>query len=142
MKIVLKNLEDTKLYATQLVKGLKGGEFFILTGELGTGKTTLVKLVARALGVKKNVVSPTFTLMQSYATKHPKIKILHHLDLYRLKQEEELAELGLEEIINQPQTIIFVEWGERFFDFFKKFKPRQLVLTMGAKKQERVIEIF
>lgn len=85
----------------------------ILRGEVGAGKTTLTKGIATALGAatEEDVTSPTFTLVHEYAG--PKVR-LYHLDLYRLETEKELATLGIEEIINEPDALVLVEWGERF----------------------------
>jgi tRNA threonylcarbamoyladenosine biosynthesis protein TsaE len=85
----------------------------VLRGEVGAGKTTLVKGVAAALGAapEEDVTSPTFTLVHEYAG--PKVRV-YHLDLYRLETEKELATLGLEEMAAEPDALVLVEWGERF----------------------------
>jgi len=85
----------------------------VLRGDLGAGKTTLVKGIAAALGAAEpeEVTSPTFTLVHEY--QGPKVKIFH-LDLYRLETERELATLGLEEMIADPAALVLVEWGEKF----------------------------
>lgn len=90
----------------------------VLRGEVGAGKTTLVKGIAEALGAasEEDVTSPTFTLVHEYAGTGPggRPVRLYHLDLYRLETEEELAALGLEEMADQPDALVLVEWGERF----------------------------
>ncbi|MBS1816242.1 MAG: tRNA (adenosine(37)-N6)-threonylcarbamoyltransferase complex ATPase subunit type 1 TsaE [Acidobacteria bacterium] len=85
----------------------------ILSGELGAGKTTLVKGIAEAMVAAKSedVTSPTFTLVHEY--RGPKLR-LYHLDLYRLETEQELLTLGLEEMESQPDALVLVEWGEKF----------------------------
>jgi tRNA threonylcarbamoyladenosine biosynthesis protein TsaE len=85
----------------------------ILRGDLGAGKTTLVKGIAAALGAAKpdDVTSPTFTLVQEYQGR--KVR-LYHLDLYRLETERELLTLGIDEMISQPDALVLVEWGEKF----------------------------
>jgi tRNA threonylcarbamoyladenosine biosynthesis protein TsaE len=85
----------------------------VLRGEVGAGKTTLVKGIAAALGAagEEDVTSPTFTLVHEYVG--PKVK-LYHLDLYRLETEKELATLGIEEMEAEPDALVLVEWGERF----------------------------
>jgi tRNA threonylcarbamoyladenosine biosynthesis protein TsaE len=85
----------------------------VLRGEVGAGKTTLVKGIAAALGAagEEDVTSPTFTLVHEYAG--PKVR-LYHLDLYRLETERELESLGVEEMAAQPDALVLVEWGERF----------------------------
>jgi len=85
----------------------------ILRGDLGAGKTTLVKGIAATLGAAdpEEVTSPTFTLVHEY--QGTKLR-LYHLDLYRLETERELATLGLEEMIEVPDALVLVEWGEKF----------------------------
>ena len=85
----------------------------VLRGEVGAGKTTLVKGIAEALGAaeEEDVTSPTFTLVHEYQGR--KVK-LYHLDLYRLETERELAALGIDEMASQPDALVLVEWGERF----------------------------
>ncbi|MGI4759035.1 MAG: tRNA (adenosine(37)-N6)-threonylcarbamoyltransferase complex ATPase subunit type 1 TsaE [Janthinobacterium lividum] len=84
----------------------------ILRGDLGAGKTTLVKGIAQSLGADPDeVTSPTFTLVHEYQGKKRK---LYHLDLYRLEREAELLALGLEEMEADPDAFVLVEWGEKF----------------------------
>jgi len=84
----------------------------ILRGEMGAGKTTLVKGWVAALGgTDAEVTSPTFGLVHEYAGKRGKI---YHLDLYRLETERELATLGLEEMIADQDALVLVEWVGRF----------------------------
>lgn len=93
--------------------GSTSGRLVILRGEVGAGKTMLVKGIAAALGaaVEEDVTSPTFTLVHEY--KNERVH-LFHLDLYRLETEEQIAVLGLEEMIAEPNALVLVEWGERF----------------------------
>jgi tRNA threonylcarbamoyladenosine biosynthesis protein TsaE len=85
----------------------------ILRGEVGAGKTTLVKGIAAALGAaaEEDVTSPTFTLVHEYENERVH---LFHLDLYRLETEEQIAVLGLDEMLAEPNALVLVEWGERF----------------------------
>ncbi len=84
----------------------------ILRGEMGAGKTTLVKGIAQAIGASVDeVTSPTFTLVHEYQGRKMK---LYHLDLYRLETEQELATLGIEEMEAEPDALVLVEWGEKF----------------------------
>ena len=92
---------------------LPAPKVIVLRGDLGAGKTTLVKGVAAALGAAEaeDVTSPTFTLVHEYVGR--KVR-LYHLDLYRLETERELLTLGLEEMAEQPDALVLVEWGEKF----------------------------
>lgn len=92
---------------------LPAPKMIVLRGDLGAGKTTLVKGIAAALGAAEaeDVTSPTFTLVHEYVG--PKVK-LYHLDLYRLETERELLTLGLEEMAEESDALVLVEWGEKF----------------------------
>jgi tRNA threonylcarbamoyladenosine biosynthesis protein TsaE len=92
---------------------LPAPKLIVFRGELGAGKTTLVKGIAQALGAAdpEDVTSPTFTLVHEYRGRTVR---LYHLDLYRLETERELLTLGLEEMIAEPDALVLVEWGEKF----------------------------
>lgn len=109
--IALPSRRATTRFGKQLAASLEPGDLVVLEGELGAGKTFLVRSMARALGVPTEtpVTSPTFTLVNEYATPVP----LLHSDLYRLGDPGELVELGLSERIGRD-AIVLVEWGERF----------------------------
>ena len=97
-------------------------QLLILRGDLGTGKTTLVKGIVQALDAAEpdEVTSPTFTLMHEYdGTLNDAPVKLFHLDLYRLESERQLESLGLDDILT-PDAIVLVEWGEKFKSIRKK----------------------
>jgi tRNA threonylcarbamoyladenosine biosynthesis protein TsaE len=96
-----------------LGRSLSPGDLLVLEGDLGAGKTFLVRAIARALGVPASVAvtSPTFTLVNEYAARVP----LVHADLYRLGDADELVELGLLDRIGRDAAVI-IEWGDRFAD--------------------------
>lgn len=108
-----RSVEGTLALGEKMAEILQPPKLAILRGEVGAGKTTLVKGIARALGsaYEEDVTSPTFTLVHEY--NGPKVH-LFHLDLYRLETEEQIAVLGLEEMIAEPNALVLVEWGERF----------------------------
>jgi tRNA threonylcarbamoyladenosine biosynthesis protein TsaE len=106
----------------------------ILSGDLGAGKTTLVKGIARSIGATEDeVTSPTFTLVHEY--KGSKLK-LYHLDLYRLEKDEELLSLGLEEMESDPDALVLVEWGEKFPSVVQHARG-QVVIQLGDEPDER-----
>lgn len=102
------SVSQTKKYATSLALLLSPGCTLILTGDLGAGKTTFTKALARALGVKSVVTSPSFTLLKEYEGKLD----LFHLDLYRIRTIEEIQDLALEDIYTAG-GITVIEWGDK-----------------------------
>lgn len=86
-----------------------------LEGDLGAGKTSLVQQIAEALGVVRDVPSPTFVIMRSYEAKHPRFKRLVHIDAYRIEDERELLPLRLEEVFADAEALVCVEWPKRLF---------------------------
>ena len=131
-----------KIFAEELLNGRPGkGAFIIaLKGNLGAGKTTFVQGLMRGLGVKRKIVSPTFTLLRSYPIKTDPFSTIHHFDCYRMTDEQELNDLGFKEMIKDPRSIILIEWPERV----AKAIPRQKVtifLDYGKTLNERTVEV-
>jgi len=83
--------ESTEKIAEEIGRSLKGGEVLVLSGELGAGKTTFTKGIARGLDIKDTITSPTFTIMNSYSGRLP----LFHYDMYRIENADEIYELGI-----------------------------------------------
>lgn len=108
MEFLCKNEKETYALASKVAKVLHGGDILILKGDLGAGKTTFTKGIAKALKIKENVTSPTFTLMNSYTS--GKIK-LFHFDMYRIVDESEAEEIGLNDYFFSDGVSV-VEWPE------------------------------
>ena len=107
-KYISKSVIDTENLAKSIADKCKGGEIILLNGDLGAGKTTFTKGFAKSLGINDNITSPTFTLMKQYNTG---IIPLFHFDLYRITDEDEIAELGFEEYF-EMQGICVIEWNK------------------------------
>ena len=99
----------TQALAAELAAVLPKPSLVLLTGPLGAGKTTFVQGMARGLGLKESITSPSFLLMKEHQGLHP----LRHLDLFRLKRQEEVLALGLTEDLPQDAVVV-VEWADRF----------------------------
>lgn len=93
----------------QILLTCKAMRIFAFFGEMGSGKTTLIRHICQALGVMESVTSPTFALVNSY---HSPTGPVHHFDLYRLRREEEAYDIGLEEYLDSGQYCL-IEWPER-----------------------------
>ena len=83
-----------------------------LVGDLGAGKTTLVKELAKILGIKETVVSPTFVVAKFYQAHKVGFENLVHIDAYRIENDSELDPLGWDEILEKPKTLVVIEWPE------------------------------
>jgi tRNA threonylcarbamoyladenosine biosynthesis protein TsaE len=108
--------EETIACGREIAKLLAPPVFLILRGDLGAGKTTLVKGIAEALDAADadEVTSPTFTLIHEYEGMRGDRPVrLYHLDLYRIESERELDALGLDDLVG-PDSVVLVEWGEKF----------------------------
>ena len=109
---------------------LRPGLPLLLYGEMGAGKTTLSKYVIKALGCEEEVTSPTFTIMQSYATQAGP---LWHVDLYRL-EEQPLDELGLDELCRD--TMMIIEWPQRLGSkLFSQYIKAELLIQNNQNRK-------
>lgn len=114
-KIITNSFEETQKFAEEFAKTLKGGEILCLYGDLGYGKTTFIQGLARGLGVSGRIISPTFIIMRTYRIKNQELRIknIFHIDLYRMNNEQEISDLGLFDILGNPENIVAIEWPEK-----------------------------
>jgi tRNA threonylcarbamoyladenosine biosynthesis protein TsaE len=109
--------DETIALGVELAQLLTPPKLILLRGDLGAGKTTLVKGIAAALGAAEPdaVTSPTFTLVHEYAGS---VRVLH-LDVYRLETERQLSTLGIEEML-EGENLVLIEWGEKFASLIER----------------------
>jgi len=132
--------QETFVLGQKIATKCVGGEFIALVGELGSGKTKLIQGLAKGLGIKKRVNSPTFNVLKLYNTDNKQgIRYLCHVDAYRLHSGKELINLGIQEFINDSQTITVVEWAE----IVKKIWPLKtnLIKIKFISESERKIKL-
>ncbi|MEW6610071.1 MAG: tRNA (adenosine(37)-N6)-threonylcarbamoyltransferase complex ATPase subunit type 1 TsaE [Patescibacteria group bacterium] len=110
-----RSVTETMRLAHQFALRLRGGDIVALIGPLGAGKTTFVQGLARALGIKKLITSPTFILLKSYRLNKPfhHIIVLTHVDCYRLHNAQQLIDVGIQDHFDNPHTITVIEWADR-----------------------------
>lgn len=106
-----------------------------LCGDLGAGKTCLTQGLAEAFGVNDHLTSPTFTLLNEYSGQRG---TLIHMDVYRLEQAHDLWEIGVEEYLLKPTTLVVVEWANKFPDFWP---PETLWLTLSHRPVGREVTL-
>lgn len=108
-KIILKNEVATLALGKQLGQQLQPGQLIFLLGELGSGKTTLVRGILQAMGYDDMVKSPTYTLVESYDIKG---LCIYHFDLYRIEKGQELEIIGIRDYLT-TEAICLIEWPQR-----------------------------
>ncbi len=131
---IVRSVEETYKLADSLASELDGGEIILLEGDLGAGKTTFTKGLAKALGVEEEVTSPTFSLLNVYESGRVK---LNHIDLYRVESEEELAELGIADSID-GESVTVIEWNKLSG---LKGKIYTVKITLGEDENSRIFDI-
>lgn len=130
--------EETIRAGHEIAKLLAPPQFLILRGDLGSGKTTLVKGIAEAIDAADadEVTSPTFTLIHEYeGTRNGEPVNLYHLDLYRIESERQLETLGLDDVCG-PDCIVLVEWGEKFPSVVKRSNGEIAMESAGGDSRK------
>lgn len=134
---------DTIDVGRKLAELLKPPQLLLLKGDLGTGKTTLVKGIAQALDAAEpdEVTSPTFTLLHEYdGSLHGKPVKLYHIDVYRLEGERQLETLGLDDLMT-PDALVFVEWGDKFKSIKKKATGEIEIASAGGDARKIMVTL-
>lgn len=139
MQRALPTLNDLTHEAASFVAELHPKEratLVTLSGELGAGKTSFVQGAATALGVLDPVTSPTFVLEKIYLLPGGPFKRLVHVDAYRLTKGAELAALGFEEVLRNPENLVMLEWPEHVADLLP---PTDVAITLAVEGEGRTI---
>lgn len=141
-KIILNSLDDTADIGKEIASELETypknkASIIFLEGDLGTGKTTLVKEILKSLGLSEPVTSPTFTIIEPYLIKDKKI---YHIDLYRIESRKELEVLGIEEYSAENDCLIFIEWPEKAEGFFSEYDLKIRLSHINEFSRELIIE--
>lgn len=134
MQKFLQNTEETEQFGAKLYHSLSSKCVVFLQGELGAGKTTLVRGYLRAAGYTGTVKSPTYNLVEEYSVAG---KIIYHFDLYRLNSSEELEWIGIDDYFSQD-SVCFVEWPDKG----KGFLPTpDKVISLTLQRAGRLVEM-
>ncbi len=141
MEWMLNSPEALPAFVPTLLQALNGRRKIALYGDMGAGKTTLVKALCQHLGVQENTASPTFSLINqySYTAADGSACLFHHLDLYRLRSAQEVFDIGLEDLLYDPWYCV-IEWPQLAEPLFPEDMVRVEIEILAEK--ERRIRIF
>jgi tRNA threonylcarbamoyladenosine biosynthesis protein TsaE len=136
-QITTRSAEATIAFGRTLVELLAPPKLVLLRGELGAGKTTLVKGIAAAFEAasEEDVTSPTFTLVHEY--RGPQVH-LFHIDLYRIETQRELETLGLDDLRAESDSIVLIEWGEKFPQLVRE-RDFEIALERIGESERRIV---
>ncbi len=131
--------DQTIRLGLEIGKQLQPGSVVALHGPLGAGKTTLVKGIARSLNIEEALTSPSFTLIAEYeGSREGNPVTLYHIDLYRISHPQEIADLGMEEILN-GEGICVIEWAEKASEFLPESTIRvEIVIEDKGRRQIKI----
>lgn len=131
--IIIRDENETKKFGIDLAQDLEPGAVIALTGDLGTGKTTLTKSIAAGLGIDDVITSPTFNIVKEYRSGRLP---LFHFDVYRIGDVEEMYELGYEEYF-YGEGVCIIEWADLIEDIIPEDAIR-IYIEYGSKEGERI----
>lgn len=132
------NADATREAGAALADLLEPRDVLVLTGDLGAGKTTLTRGIAEGLGASEHVQSPTFTLVREYLSGRLPVA---HVDVYRLRQMQDVVDLALEELEGGMTGVIIVEWGDAIEDLLPGEHLRVELTASDALSEDRRIEL-
>lgn len=135
-KYISKSYEETYKIAGDFVKTLKENDIVLLNGDLGAGKTCFTNGMLYGVGFTKGGSSPTFTIVNQYPS-NPKI---NHFDLYRIKDEDELYDIGFYEYLTDG-SINIIEWPDHAFSLLDGYKTIKINISFTHNDDERIITI-
>lgn len=136
---ITNSAEETIELGRQLARELAPPKLVLLRGDLGAGKTTMVKGIAETFNAasQDDVTSPTFTLIHEY--RGPEVSVFH-IDLYRIETQRELETLGLEELIADERNVVLIEWGEKFPSLVRERDVEIAIERTGADQRKIIFD--
>ncbi|MRX72759.1 tRNA (adenosine(37)-N6)-threonylcarbamoyltransferase complex ATPase subunit type 1 TsaE [Bacillus lacus] len=130
------NPEETAAFAMKLAERLEQGDVLTLEGDLGAGKTTFTKALAKGLGIERNVNSPTFTIIKEY---HGGRLPLYHMDVYRMEEDSE--DLGFHEYF-EGEGVTVVEWAHLIHEYLPDNRLEVQIFHVGETERRLTVKAF
>jgi tRNA threonylcarbamoyladenosine biosynthesis protein TsaE len=142
MEILSTSTAETEKLAKTLADKIKPGMVLVLFGDLGSGKTTFSSFLVKALGFDSRVQSPTFVIHRRYSSAVPNsaIKVIHHVDLYRLTSKDEVLDIGLSEMLQEHDSLVLIEWPELAMDLLPQDVVKLYFTTIDENVRSIVVE--
>ena len=137
-KIISHSEDETEAFAVALARELPRGTVIALEGDLGAGKTVFSRGFARGLGITEPVSSPTYTIVQEYPLPEGR-GMLYHLDLYRIGNSASALAFGVDEFLNDPESVALVEWPERIADILPPGTLRVEIVHLSEQERRIVV---
>ena len=136
MKIVVNCISELDNLSKIILNNRKGRNIICFYGEMGVGKTTLIKVICKELGVEDNVSSPTFSIVNEYISSSR--DSVYHFDFYRIEDDQEAMDMGCEEYFFK-NSLCFIEWPEKVSSLIPE---EALKIKITKNKESRIIEIL
>jgi len=136
--IVTTSEKSTKKAAQKIYASLKAGDIVLLSGDLGAGKSVLTRGILNCAGINKNITSPTFTLVNKY--ENNKQQLFYHFDMYRIEDDEEVINIGFDEILDDTTSIKFIEWPEKVETHLPKNCKKITIVKLGKNSRNIIVE--
>jgi tRNA threonylcarbamoyladenosine biosynthesis protein TsaE len=135
-EFITHSAEETSALGANLAQQLAPPQLIVLRGELGAGKTTLVKGIVEGFraALSEDVTSPTFTLVHEY---HSSVADIYHIDLYRVETPRELETLGIDDLLSS-RSLLLVEWGEKF-ERFRRDRDLEIAIERRGENERRIL---
>jgi tRNA threonylcarbamoyladenosine biosynthesis protein TsaE len=137
-EIICKDLSQLPQVVEALVEYGQGERVWLFEGQMGAGKTTLIKALCSFLGVQDAVHSPTYTLVNEYVAADK--KKIYHFDFYRLRHEEEAFDIGYEEYFYAPEGLCLVEWASRIPNLLPN-KYLKIAISVEENSHQRLLQL-
>lgn len=143
MEIITKSAQETQNFGGKIGLDLKKGNLkkrvFCLYGDLGSGKTTFIQGLAKGLGIKKRITSPTFVFVRKYILPKNKSGLtnLFHIDLYRITDSSETQSLGLAEMIADKKALVVIEWPEKVQEILP-IEKQEICFDYDSENQRKI----